>query len=343
LGYAYGRFNSSDGATIPEMQMPLVLKASAEFEQVNKLTPLYKGETVVLDPYSKITSEWGALALCYLANNKPDSAVWAFKQGKGRGGFDEFILSINRTILKNCSKNAILISLGDDYTFPMYYLQVVEKLRGDVSMFDISLLSSYWYPKFIEQTTPLKFGIKEPDLDTINYAPWADTIISIPVFKTNKVFSWTVKPTNQEHYVLRGDRILLGLLMENKFKRDVFFTKGFAVDQQLSLDSCLLSYMLLDKLNAKNELPESNDQFVSRAENMVSTFKDVNTNSADELTPIDCIRSQIFDKLAEAQKADWDEKSRGLKKLLNDYLPAKIYPVYTDDMKKCFEYYGLKY
>ena len=343
LGYAYSRFNSPDAFSIPEMRMPLVLKASAALEKVNKLTPLYKGESVVLDPYSKITSEWGALALCYFANNKRDSAVWAFKEGKKRGGFDEFILSVNRTILNNCSKNSILVPSGDNFTFPLYYLQIIEKLREDVSVIDVSMLNTKWYPRLIERTTQIKFGMAAATLDTVDYAPWADSTISIPVFSTDKKFTWVVKPSYQEKYILRADRIFLSLLIENKFKRDVFFTKGLASDQQLSLNNFLLSYVLLDKLNATNEPPDSNNLFISRVENMVSTFKAVNPNSIDELTPVDCIRSEIFGKLEGARQADWDEKSRGLMRLLKDYLPTNVYPCYSDDIKKWFDYYGLKY
>ena len=76
---------------------------------------------------------------------------------------------------------------------------------------------------------------------------------------------------------------------------------------------------------------------------MISTFKGVNPNSPDEITPVDCIRIQIFGKLEEARKADWDEKSPGLIKLLKDYLPVKTYPIYSENIKKCFDYFGLKY
>jgi len=109
LGNTYGRLNSRDGRNMTNLSPYLTIKSSEEFEKVNKLTKKYTGEIIILDPYSKISSEWGSLGMNYLYNNKRDSAIWAFKEGKKRGGFGNFILAMNRKMLDACSKNSILI------------------------------------------------------------------------------------------------------------------------------------------------------------------------------------------------------------------------------------------
>ncbi|HEY4323205.1 MAG TPA: hypothetical protein VGN20_04445 [Mucilaginibacter sp.] len=341
LGYAYSRLNSSDASTIPKMKKPLVLKASAELEKVISLSPVYDGKIITLDPYSKLTSEWGSMALAYEINKKPDSAAWAFEQGKKRGGFDDFILAINRGILTSCSENSILITSGDNYTFPLHYLQYVEKFRPDVTVIDVSMINTEWYPKYIERTTSLKFGISEPALDTLDYVAWNDTTISIPVNQTGKTFSWVLKPTYQDHYLLRGDRLFLSLLKENQFKRDVFFTKGFVADEQLNLSENLLKYALVDKINAQKAEPQPNNEYIADMLKLTSTFKPVNPYSPDELTHIDDLRWDIMNKMEALKVNDSNNTLVRLHKILTDYLSVKDFPCYSDDVKKDLESFGI--
>jgi hypothetical protein len=333
LGYAYSRFNSFGGESIPDMKMPLVLKASAELEKVISITPLYKGQIVTIDPYSKITSEWGALALSYLVNNKIDSAKWAFKEGKKRGGFDDFILAINSAVLNACNKNAILACYGDDYTFPLYYLQTVEKLRTDVSFFDKGLLNTHWYASFLERTSTIKFGISHPALDTLDYEGWIDSTISIPIDKTSTFFTWLVKPYKDGNYLLREDRLFMNLLKVNKFRRDVYFTEGFPNDGKLSLSDYLTEYDVSEKLNTNKEQPESIDQFINRLRKTSATFRYTNPNSQNEQNPIDNIREQIIDKIKLSDEKDRSGIKARLFKTMKDLLPEKDFPIFDQSIR----------
>lgn len=253
LGYTIDRLNADDGSKMFMSKKELTLKASEQFEKVNNIQEEYQGEILVLDPYSKLTSIWGSLAQAYLIRNSFDSAKWAFQEGKRRGGFIEPLLEFNRQMLNSCQKNAILITYGDNITIPAWYLQTIESFRTDITIVDANLINAEWYPKYLKNTKDLKMSLSDVQIDTINYIPWTaiDITIKNPI-DTIQTFSWTLKPTYYDQYILKGDRILLDILKQNIFKRDFYFSGGSDSTYNLYLtdyiiDDGIVSRVILKK------------------------------------------------------------------------------------------------
>jgi hypothetical protein len=337
LGYAYSRVNSKDGKGMIAMNLPLTIKSSEQFELVNKLTPKYVGEVVALDPYSKLTAEWGSLAMSYWHNNKPDSALWAFTEGKRRGGFGEFFLSINRKVLDFCTQNAILISSGDNFTIPLWYLQIVEKCRTDVAVIDISLLNTIWYPNYLVNNSDLTFGFSNQELDSIQYIQWSDSVITINSSAHNN-FSWTLKPSYYENYLLRGDRLFLNLLTTNKFSREVFFTKGFIEDYRLSLKDNLNSLILIDRINYNQKQNITVKEYKSKLLPLLEGLKYLNTNSQQELNFVDNIRFDLFNRVYDCIKSGDKKQAKKFIKIIDKKANPKDFPYQSDQSLEYYEY-----
>ncbi len=332
LGYTYSRINSRDGRSMINMDLNLLYKASEQFEKVIELEPKYTGEIVVLDPYSKLSSEWGSMAMSYWHSSKADSAVWAFNEGKKRGGFSNFILELNRKVLDECSKNAILISSGDNLSIPLWYLQIVEKYRTDVAVVDISLLGTTWYPAFLSDNKVVAFDLPGKILDTLEYIEWSDSIITI------ENFSWTVKPSHDK-YLLRSDRVFLSLLRENKFRRDLYFTVGFAEDKRLSLNEYLSSRIVTDKLSTSDKVPLSFEDYKKRISHLLSLSKRLNLNHIDEHEMFDYgIRYSLLNTVHRYLRESEKGKAKELMNLLDKSASEQKIPFHNESGKKAYDF-----
>lgn len=77
-------------------------------------------------------------------------------------------------MLETCEENAIIFTNGDNDTYPLWYLQVVEGIRRDVSVVNLSILNLPWYIKEQrdrEPKVPINLTDRQIDLVGISMAP----------------------------------------------------------------------------------------------------------------------------------------------------------------------------
>ncbi len=337
LGYAYSRLNTKDGNNLNESNVQLTLKTSEQFEIVNRLSPKYEGEIVVLDPYSKLSSEWGSLAMTYWYKNMPDSAIWALNEGKKRGGFSDFFLSIFRKTLDFCLPNSILISYGDNSSFSLFYLQILENYRTDITVIDISLLNTNWYPNFLLTKHELDFGVTEQELDFITYTEWKDSVITIPTSLYSE-FTWTVKPSYEEKYLLRSDILFLNLLKTNRFGKEVYFIRGIDENCMLSLKDYLNSYILVEQISYDNSNKISLEEYKSKLFSIIDCFSVLNSNSRHELNYVDFIRYEGYSKISELLNNNQTEDAKLIFNILNSDLNPTKYPFQSEQSSEYYDY-----
>lgn len=261
-GQTYRLMLFADGFFINDVNMPYAFKSSEQFRITTELSPRYTGKKFVVDPYSKIQTIWGSVAMTYLYHNKPDSARWAFKYGKQEGGYYPSMLEYNKNIMASCDKDAILFTNGDNDTFPMWYLQLVENYRTDITVVNLSLLNVSWYIKQLKNSYPfgsnnLFLTLSDAEIDSLRPIRWQEKMVEIPVqgdsLNTEGTIKWLVKPTYENKAIRVEDIMLIEILRSNKWNRPVYFSTTVYDANRLGLDKYLTLEGLVYKVNTHEE------------------------------------------------------------------------------------------
>jgi len=73
-------------------------------------------------------------------------ALMGFQNWDDHDRADRYIAQLNaQTYLESCDKNAIIFTIGDNDTFPLWYMQQMEGIRRDIKIVNTSLFATDWY------------------------------------------------------------------------------------------------------------------------------------------------------------------------------------------------------
>jgi len=173
-------------------------------------------------------------------------------------------------MLASLDKNAIIFTNGDNDTFPLWYLQEVERVRTDVRVVNLSLLNTTWYIRQLKKqwsrnSSPLPISLSDSQIDKLNIVRWRPREVTLPVDKA-KLFNNPEVPLALDdssivespmRWRLRGrpygkdengkdlsilyiaDQIALNMLQTNArqdWKRPIYFAVTVSPDGQLDLN-----------------------------------------------------------------------------------------------------------
>jgi hypothetical protein len=115
---------------------------------------------------SEYMDPWFSLVIHYMKSDDDQHLKIALQKLLEGGAVADEILDYNYNMLVGLEKNAILITNGDNDTYPGFILTQLLNLRPDVLIVNRSLLNTDWYPTYMDKKGLPKF-ITKPELDKL--------------------------------------------------------------------------------------------------------------------------------------------------------------------------------
>ena len=162
-------------------------------------------------------------------------------------------------ILAGLDEDAIIFTNGDNDTFPIWYLQAVERFRTDVTVVNLSLVNLPWYIKQLKNgETPLDISYSDEEIDGLRHRRLVDP------------------NTGQETLLMIKDFVVHDIITTNHKRagRPVFFAVTIPSTNMIryfpNLQMEGMAYRLMDKASPTGEPVTAPDKVL---ENMVGRYR----------------------------------------------------------------------
>ena len=200
------------------------------------------------------------------------------------GNFVAWDYSYN--LLQSCGPNGVIFTNGDNDTFPLWYLQEVEKLRTDVAVVNLSLLNTPWYikqwrDKRSQDTQFIRLSDYQIDELTSKLTRWEKQKVQVPVYNDPKnqdgFIEWEMKPTYGGQALRVQDMMIMRIINDAKWRIPIYFAVTVSQQNRIGLDRYLDMQGLTFQLKSHITDPIDSDKMY---ENLMTDIgsKDWSTN-----------------------------------------------------------------
>jgi tetratricopeptide (TPR) repeat protein len=218
-------------------------------------------------------------------------------------------------ILQSCKPNSIIFTNGDNDTFPLWYLQEVERVRNDVRVVNLSLLNTDWYILQLKHQMGIKMNLDDDQITWIPAARRGSIIYYRPARKfmdsVRKTMRYlTAEQDQRSGQVIRvQDQMIEQIAIANINDVPIYFSSSVPNSNRWTLDSRLIRQGIVlqvdpDTTKPRIDLPLA-DSLVTKVYRYtglddINSFKDENNVGLTTTFP------ERFSELSDAYKAKGD-------------------------------------
>lgn len=155
-------------------------------------------------------------------------ALMGFQNWDDHNRSDRYTAQLNaQAYLESCDKNAILFTIGDNDTFPLWYMQEVEGIRTDIKIINTSLFQTDWYIDQMKKATydaapiPSKLTHDDYKYGTLDAAYYFEDLypqLKDSVVNLNQFMKWIDSKNKSTFYDLEDDGVPEKMLPTNKVR-----------------------------------------------------------------------------------------------------------------------------
>jgi hypothetical protein len=147
-----------------------------------------------------------------------------------------FTIDFAANVIRTLPQNAIIFTNGDNDTYPLWYIQQVEKERPDIAIINLPLLNAPFYVNQLKARDPqFLSGLTAKEIDAFVPKRWRDSTVVLPAHGIASDFllpdtlslpdsiRLSVRPAFADSFLLAQEWLLLNIIIENNWQRPMYF------------------------------------------------------------------------------------------------------------------------